>query len=395
MYLRLRLLNCRFFAVLAIFVVLFILLKNCHIQFSSRIFNVQAQHETAGQVIIPPTHGSTVTGNSELKRNVISVEGNEIPTRNNVSATKKQMETIKEKERKYYQLRQTKTDHCDFEYLVKGLTICEDQMPFLLVIIPSPPDHAEIRQVIRETWGQYVSNTSLPPPHSSKVIKLAFLLGIWNDPIIKKSLLAENKQFRDIVVGNFRDSYRNLTRKILLGLKWMSAYCGEADYILKADEDIFVNIPRLLDTLTEHPATMTGSVYGYLYGGGTVKRHGKWAVSKDQYPLPEFPPYMSGTSYVLSGNTAPRLLMASQHMPYLPIEDAFITGILPKINDISQIHIKEFTIWKERSPVPCTFLQENRISANRVDANLMRQLWIAQQNFPMSCFNKERENNLK
>ena len=290
-------------------------------------------------------------------------------------------ETEEEKERRFYdKFLATKTDHCDFKFIANGLTICEDQMPYLLIMIPSSPHYANIRQVIRETWGQYIHNTSLPKQHKSMIIKLAFLLGIWNNDTTKKELLAESRTFNDLVIGDFKDSYRNLTRKVLFGLKWMSIYCAEADYVLKADDDIYVDIPRLLDVLKVNPANLTGSIYGHLYNGGTVMRNGRWAVSRDQYPLVTFPAYMSGTAYVLSGNIPSRLLMTSQHLPYIPIEDVFITGILAKVNEISLIDVNGFTHWREDSPDPCTFLRTKKIAANKVDSKLMRLLWSTQQN---------------
>jgi hypothetical protein len=39
---------------------------------------------------------------------------------------------------------------------------------------------------------------------------------------------------------------------------------------------------------------------------------------------------MFGNTYVISRNIADRLVKASEHMPYIPIEDAYITGILAK-----------------------------------------------------------------
>ena len=43
----------------------------------------------------------------------------------------------------------------------------------------------------------------------------------------------------------FQDIYYNLTLKTVMGLKWTSIYCNQAKYIMKTDDDIFVNVPLL------------------------------------------------------------------------------------------------------------------------------------------------------
>lgn len=375
--------NRRITAVVLIMAAIFFLLKDENIFLPSRPSDSRPLNKTAGS-----TQSERFSNKTRLKepQNVTDDSKKSHETwRKKIELKKKLKEIERAKERQYYKLRKVKQDHCDFPFLVDGLSICENHVPFLLVLVPSLAQHTNIRQTIRETWGRYASQKTLPPSYSSYVVKIAFLFGKWENNDTKELLLNEKRIFRDIVVGDFNDTYQNLTRKILMGLKWMSTFCGEADYILKVDEDIFVNIPRLVDVLTQNPANMTGSIYGHLYRGGPVARKGKWTVSENEYPMSQYPPYMSGNSYVISGAVAPRLLFTSQRLPYLPIEDAFITGILPRINDISQIHIDGFTSWKEMPPTPCEFVREKRISANKMNANLMRRFWSTFEDLPHAC----------
>ena len=290
--------------------------------------------------------------------------------------------------RDYYKLRTEKTDHCDFHFLVEGASICEENVPFVLIIVPSIPDHQYNRHTIRQTWGQFARNKTLSRQLGYKLVKLAFLLGRWTDNQTRHAVIQENMQYGDIVVGDFEDSYKNLTRKILFGLKWMSTYCAEADYILKVDEDIYVHIPKLVAILARTPCKTKGCIYGHLYSGGPVVRGGRWAVSTEEFPMSKYPPYMSGNSYVIAGATAPKLLNISQYLPYLPIEDAFITGILPKIIKISQINIAGFTDWSKAAPDHCTFFFKNNISGNKVNPGLMVDMWRTQNKLPLSCGNK-------
>ena len=390
MYWKLRIvhLNSRFITLVLVLIVLCVLFKG-------RIL-LLPQHNFLSQNILEHGYlrdsiGEQNTGDQHVPRIRRLPDFNEVPFKRRETSlehVEADPVTEREKERVYYRLRGVKTDVCNFTFLIEGSNICEEQIPFLLILVPSLPHHQYNRQIIRETWGQFAKNKTLAGEFESTVVKLVFLLGQWTDNRTRHFIIQEKKKHGDIVVGNFEDSYKNLTRKILLGLKWMSVYCAEADYILKVDEDIYVNIPKLVEILTEKPANMTGSIYGHLYGGGRVVRTGRWAVSTDEFPMSNYPPYMSGNSYVISGSTAPKLLYTSQYLPYLSIEDAFITGVLSRVNEISQFHVEGFTSWKEPSPDPCTFFSENKVSGNKVSPDLMRKMWLIQNNLPSTCDNK-------
>ena len=52
----------------------------------------------------------------------------------------------------------------------------------------------------------------------------------------------ESQIFHDIVVEDFVDSYHNLTLKTMMGMRWIATFCEHAQYVLKADSDVFVNM---------------------------------------------------------------------------------------------------------------------------------------------------------
>lgn len=59
----------------------------------------------------------------------------------------------------------------------------------------------------------------------------------------------EIEEFQDMVVGNFQDSYTNLKRKLLMGLRGTIRLCSGVKYVLKADDDFYVQIPRLVNMM--------------------------------------------------------------------------------------------------------------------------------------------------
>ncbi|KAF1401152.1 Beta-1,3-galactosyltransferase 4, partial [Spheniscus humboldti] len=69
------------------------------------------------------------------------------------------------------------------------------------------------------------------------------------------ALREEALRHGDLLQGAFADTYANLTRKTLLLLRWAAARCPAAPFLLKADDDVFVNLPALTTYLASlrHP----------------------------------------------------------------------------------------------------------------------------------------------
>jgi len=64
------------------------------------------------------------------------------------------------------------------------------------------------------------------------------MLGQTVDDKIMQAIKYENCLYQDIIQEEFFDSYRNLTYKVAMTLKWISTYCPQASYILKTDDDM-------------------------------------------------------------------------------------------------------------------------------------------------------------
>ena len=111
---------------------------------------------------------------------------------------------------------------------------------FLVIFVHSAPRNFDKRQSIRSTWG---NENNLINSHNE--FRLVFLVGQVDNPSLQKKLDEENYLYHDLVQGNFIDSYRNLTYKHVMGLKWVVYYCQNAKYIFKTDDDIFVDIFQL------------------------------------------------------------------------------------------------------------------------------------------------------
>ena len=167
-----------------------------------------------------------------------------------------------------------------------------------------------------------------------------FLVGQSNSSRLNNLLKQEARVYKDIVIGEFQDTYRNLSLKTLLGLRWSMRHC-QSKYILKTDEDCFVNVLSLVQWLQEYHVTKGSKA---LYAGNIQremevvrdKRH-RYYVSTMDFRKAMYPPYASGGGYVFSASLLPDLLAASQKVPVIPVEDACFGLYMQKIG-VKPVH---------------------------------------------------------
>ncbi|KAI8497230.1 hypothetical protein Bbelb_251790 [Branchiostoma belcheri] len=205
---------------------------------------------------------------------------------------------------------------------------------FLLIMVTSAPLNTVQRYAIRRTWG---NETNADP---GTVIKTVFTVGKPDNQRVQTRLERENMVYKDIIQEDFVDSYRNLTLKTVMCLKWASEFCPGAKFVMKADDDTFVNIYSLVRYLKHLPATNTrGLVTGYLYSGAKPVRNrasqrgkpNKWYLSKEEYSRETFPNYPCGFAYVMSGDVVRPLYEVSPTVKYLFLEDVFLGLCLEKL----------------------------------------------------------------
>ena len=142
---------------------------------------------------------------------------------------------------------------------------CRSRHVMLALCVTSSRDHLAMRDAIRATWGS-------PEIRGDDVSIIFFLASAAadEDPALARALTAEAARHGDIVTGAFVDDYYNLTLKTLDILQYSSGACGTADYVFKADDDVYVNVPLLLMAVTQHARRR----YGRPFVLGCVVRHG-------------------------------------------------------------------------------------------------------------------------
>ena len=163
----------------------------------------------------------------------------------------------------------------------------------LLFLVPSSPYGIAKRAAVRRTWMALYNK--LP----NLKITSKFILGNEGLPRRKKKEIEhEMTTYQDIILlDNLSDSYYNLTNKLLQGLVWVHKN-HHFDYLIKCDDDSFVQIDRLVNALRkmECPPQL---YWGYFMGRGFPEYRGKFE-EKRWFLCPHFVPYAMGGGYVLS-----------------------------------------------------------------------------------------------
>lgn len=216
----------------------------------------------------------------------------------------------------------------------------------LLILITSKRANMESRMAIRNTWGKLGNRMD---------VSMAFVLGDGLDDVLSLSLSEENYEYGDLIRGNFLDTYTNLTLKTISYLEWVDKYCNRAKYILKTDDDVFINVPRLMKFLSKRKKKRV------IYG-----RRMKYSKK----PFDTW--FCTGPAYVLSGDIIHDLYVQALKTHFMQNEDVFVTGIVANILRIKRIHANSF--YNRPIPFSICFIQ-NAISIHSVNYRQQFRLW--------------------
>uniref|UniRef100_A0A1B0GIK7 Hexosyltransferase n=1 Tax=Lutzomyia longipalpis TaxID=7200 RepID=A0A1B0GIK7_LUTLO len=189
-----------------------------------------------------------------------------------------------------------------------------------LILITSAPNHGEKRQSIRRTWGEIAQRSD---------VALAFVIGATYNGSLDYELEQESSIHGDLIRGNFIDSYRNLTLKTLAMLEWTLTYCPMTPYLLKTDDDMFINTERLLNFLEAHREDRR-KIFGRIAKNSQPHRNSdsKWYLPEESYRYLVYPDFAAGPIYLLTGDILVDLYQTALKTPFLWLEDVFLTGFV-------------------------------------------------------------------
>lgn len=232
-------------------------------------------------------------------------------------------------------------------YLLRSERNCSSQnmmstqsTNYIVICVCSAIANFRTRQVIRETWGSQKTVEKFR-------IVLLFFVGTTSNIDHQRALNNESILHDDLIQTDFKDTYRNLTLKSVSMIRWVSDSCPNATYVVKIDDDCFLNLPFLIKEVSKMKRKQ-GVLIGYLlkYVRPVRDVKSKYHVSSSDYHWKIYPNYLSGSCYVMSGELVPTMFEKCQGQLFMPMEDIFITGICAKRIGVAPTHNTHFVHWK-------------------------------------------------
>ncbi|XP_015610487.1 beta-1,3-galactosyltransferase 1 isoform X2 [Cephus cinctus] len=251
--------------------------------------------------------------------------------------------------------------------------------PYLLIVICSAVANQKARESIRNTWANKQHLDSL----YNSTVRIAFLLGESDNDTLNSSIEEESQQYGDIIQEKFQDTYNNLTLKSVMMLKWVNSNCENAKYLMKTDDDMFVNVPTLLKTLRARVQS-TGTLLGSLICNAKPIQDpkNKWYTPKYMYAERTYPNYLSGTGYVMSLDVAGKLYQAALSTPLLHLEDVYVTGVCAQKAKLRPVNHPGFS-YVPRKMDACVF--KSAITAHKVSSSKMYTIWKKLNDANLTC----------
>ena len=129
------------------------------------------------------------------------------------------------------------------------------------------------------------------------LLQVVFLVGQQVNSTHQEQLQSEADQYGDIVQEAFIDTYANLTVKSLMLLKWFTQHCDNTQYVMKTDDDMYINLVKLYELVraNKKPQLLMGSL---ICNAIPIKDpYNKWYVPNYMFSARRYPNYLSGTGH--------------------------------------------------------------------------------------------------
>ncbi|KAL1418302.1 hypothetical protein MTO96_005770 [Rhipicephalus appendiculatus] len=198
----------------------------------------------------------------------------------------------------------------------------------------------------RPRWATSTAATPSEAPGGRDVLaftgnRVAFLLGAGNDSRLQSAVESEASVHGDLIQEAFFDSYRNVTLKSIMMLRWTTRFCPGARFVVKVDDDTYLNAGNFFAAMQSRSED---AIYGKLYQMSQPIRDltNKWYVTPDEYPGDMYPDYVGGSAYVIGGDVVDALYRATGHVRPFPIEDAYITGSCAESIGVRRVQVEGF-----------------------------------------------------
>ena len=308
-------------------------------------------------------------------KNVSSVKrsGDSNPV-NNITVPKKTKVTVASENGPVFPL--TVLDH---PYSINSKFVCKGLKDLsFIVIVHSATTHFMRRSSIRETWANYKLFKRFS-------LRIVFILGKPEKDSTQALIEHESNVHKDIIQGKFIDSYRNLTHKGVLGLRWVSEFCKHAEVVVKVDDDVFLNVFKLMEDLETLFRNKTKQIWCPVRYNGTSliqREKGKWKIDESEFKNMTYFPvtYCNGFFTVITSDIIRELYEAAKVTPFFWVDDVYLFGLLPaKIGNVKHFPLQNLNL-NENDAKVCFESKEKKchlLVANAHSDGIMDKFWFS------------------
>ncbi|GJS16830.1 hydroxyproline O-galactosyltransferase GALT6-like protein [Tanacetum coccineum] len=184
----------------------------------------------------------------------------------------------------------------NLEMLDKWKTPSLPEAPIDLFIgVLSAGNHFAERMAVRKSWMQY------DVVKSSHVVP-RFFVALHARKEVNAELKKEADFFGDIVIVTYMDNYDLVVLKTVAICEY-GVRTASAKFIMKCDDDTFIRVDAVLseaNKIDDGKSLYLGNINYYH----KPLRYGKWAVTYEEWPEEDYPPYANGPGYILSSDIA-------------------------------------------------------------------------------------------
>lgn len=139
-------------------------------------------------------------------------------------------------------------------FIIENSRLCKANTK-IIIIFNSRLRNRSARDAVRDTFRTQFNDMG---------VVYGFFLSNPEEESLRRRLLEENKLWDDIIMVASKESYPLLTVKIAHLLHWVATNCPTSAYVAKVDDDVYVNVDRLLNLLaTPRNYTVLGKVSSF------------------------------------------------------------------------------------------------------------------------------------
>ncbi|KAK3609351.1 hypothetical protein CHS0354_024895 [Potamilus streckersoni] len=258
----------------------------------------------------------------------------------------------------------------------------------VLIVVKTDPLNFERRKIIRDTWSNYTYFQHFG------VIRTLFLMGKVPKSEIQQNISREFDENLDILQGDFLDTYRNLTNKGVMGLRWITENCMQAKMIVEVDDDIVLNTYSLLQIVYPNYVNKIRYILCNIFMDGKAPivrdvKH-KWFVDDSELKRiglldkKIYPPYCSGFTVILATDLIPAMFGIAHVTQFFWVDDVYMYGLLPmKAGRIDYYSLASNYTFIYQDAMKCFSSTStcNVLSVAETKPNEMRSVWNMIQSY--------------